>query len=337
MTAGINIINVSGGKVREEIEMDRPPTPPWLRPPASYKPKGKFAEKLKAKMVVVPPASQQIMKKVSVSATPPLVEVKSDTDLAQAAANEEIPRTESALEQLARTASAAKFVEDIVNGDNSVGETQVDGGKKLSQTSLQGSFEALMSMDIQSVENLVELASSSNSSALLAEINKSSSDVSGKNNQSSANLSSRMESFIKSLSSANLLKAGLDSTAALGSLLNATSSNSIFDAEKFAKRVESMTGFSQLRAEDGLATGSHNSVDDFLSLVASGDIPHQDPNMLKVPLQKVMQQNGVGPKGSKRKFSQQQLAALASRLTGSTMSLTEMSCGGSALKKRKKK
>ena len=99
--------------------------------------------------------------------------------------------------------------------------------------------------------------------------------------------------------------------------------------ERFGKRVESSTGFSQLRAEDGLAIGAHNSVDDFLSLVASGDIPHQDPNMLKVPLQKVMQHGNVattpGTIGSKRKLSQQHLAALASRLSDS------------GLKKRQKK
>jgi hypothetical protein len=82
-------------------------------------------------------------------------------------------------------------------------------------------------MDIHSVENLVELASSS--SALLSELNKSGSFEDMNNNQSSTNLSTRMESFIKSLSNANLLKHGLDSSLAFGSLLNATSSSSLFD------------------------------------------------------------------------------------------------------------
>eukprot|EP00581_Thalassiosira_minuscula_P012836 CAMPEP_0183716632 /NCGR_PEP_ID=MMETSP0737-20130205/10467_1 /TAXON_ID=385413 /ORGANISM="Thalassiosira miniscula, Strain CCMP1093" /LENGTH=852 /DNA_ID=CAMNT_0025945925 /DNA_START=136 /DNA_END=2696 /DNA_ORIENTATION=- len=374
----INIINV--GKVREEIEFERPPTPPWLRPPSTYSPKGKFAEKTKAaapvkeddapKSVPTPapaPAGASQLPKVSVSSTPPLVDVKSDTEKAMeaiqrssssldqlaraastAASSEEIPRTESALEQLARTASAAKFVEDLVNGDNSIGATQTEDGKKLSQTKLQGSFEALMSMDIQSVENLVELAASSQSSTLLSELSKVSTTSAGGtasvkiNEQSSDKLSSRMESFFKSLSSANLLKSGLDSSAALGSLLNAASTSSF---EELSKRIESSTGFSQLRAEDGLANGSHNSVDDFLSLVASGDIPHQDPNMLKVPLQKVMQQTGLGSKGNlggsksnlKRKLSQQQLFALASRLAGSSSNLSELTCGASALRKRRKK
>lgn len=102
--------------------------------------------------------------------------------------------------------------------------------------------------------------------------------------------------------------------------------------EKFSKRVESSTGFSQLRAECSHSSGIHDSVEDFLSLVASGDIPHQDPNMLQVPLQKVLQQGGcVSMVGSKRKLSQHQLVALASRLAGSSNNLSDM------FKKRKTK
>lgn len=118
--ATISLINIGGGKVRAEFELDRPPTPPWLRPPASYKPKGRFAEKMKAKTVVIPPAATQKTQKVSISSTPPPADFKSDTEkamaalersacsldrLARAASSEDIPRTESALEQLARTAS----------------------------------------------------------------------------------------------------------------------------------------------------------------------------------------------------------------------------------------
>ena len=54
-------------------------------------------------------------------------------------------------------------------------------------------------------------------------------------------------------------------------------------------RVDSSTGLTALRMQDGLAQ-RNTSVDDFLSLVASGDIPHQDPHMLNVPLQSVLQQ-----------------------------------------------
>ena len=124
---------------------------------------------------------------------------------------------------------AAKFVEDIVNGEE---DTEVPN-KKLSKSSIQGSFEALMSMDIHSVENLVELAATSNSSAILSELNKTYSDA-GKGT-SSNNLSNRMESFIKSLSTANLLKSGLDSQQAIGSLLGSTSS--FFDGGKLLRRM----------------------------------------------------------------------------------------------------
>ena len=116
---------------------------------------------------------------------------------------------------------AAKFVEDIVNGDSSTDE-------KFSHSTLHGSFEALMNMDLGSVENLVELAATSNSSAILAELSKNYNN-NLKYNQSSANMSSRMESFIKSLSNANLMKYGLSSQHALESLLHANSTN-IFDA-----------------------------------------------------------------------------------------------------------
>lgn len=109
----------------------------------------------------------------------------------------------------------------------------------------------------------------------------------------------------------------------------------IFRTEKYSSRngrVESSTGFSQLRAEGGLNTdGRHDSVQDFLSLVASGDIPHQDPNMLQVPL-KVMTRAG-----SKRKLSQHQLAALATRL-GSTNAVpgTDTTTKPKSSKKRRK-
>ena len=92
-------------------------------------------------------------------------------------------------------------------------------------------YETSFEEYIHSVENLVELAATSNSSAILSELNKSYSDGL-KNNLSSTCLSSRMESFIKSLSSANLFKSGLDSQQALGSLLHESSSN-IFDSGMF--------------------------------------------------------------------------------------------------------
>ena len=119
--------------------------------------------------------------------------------------------------------------------------------------------------------------------------------------------------------------------------MNGTNPTLYFYPDKISGRNESSTGFSQLRAADGLANGPHDSVGDFLSLVASGDIPHQDPNLLQVPLQKVMQQAGISKLGSKRKLSQQQLSALASHLAGSINNLSEAAAASGATQSKKKK
>jgi hypothetical protein len=255
-------------------DSDRPPTPPWLKPPAKYKSaRTVAAEKLRAiananaqiSHTASTPRAKHQRRKSSASSTKkdnkkPMPPVQSRT------ATAEIPRTESALEQLARTASgemmndschsypiiifccsnvplfvvssAAKFVEDMVNGEAQSGEAQ-SKETKLSHLSLQGSFEALMSLDMNSVENLVNLASTSNLSSDTTDetkqLNKSIEEITG------TKLSSRMESFIKSLSSANLLKGGVSSSDALGGLLanlqNSLndphgSSSDIFDAGK---------------------------------------------------------------------------------------------------------
>ncbi|KAL7458165.1 hypothetical protein ACHAWC_009701 [Mediolabrus comicus] len=361
-----NLMKIGGVKGGDDLEMDAPPTPPWLRPPAKYKPTGKFAERLeakakaaaerKAKLAAAAAAAAATAAQASASSaageskrTQPLKADSSLEQLTRTASNEGVPRTESALEQLARTASAAKFVEDIVNGDGS-DEAKV-GGKKLSQSALQGSFDALMSMDLQSVENLVELASSSNLASLLTESKSSAQMETFIQNLSSGNLlKSGNESHValggllQSLSKGNLLKVGEDSHVALGNLLQSiqtdlhdenSSSNNLFDPEKFINRAESVTGFSKLRTKDGLAKGG--SVEDFLSLMASGDIPHQDPSLLNVPLQKVMQQYGVGAANSlKRKLSQQQLSALASRISRSRLagSASNINEKGSVKKQR---
>jgi hypothetical protein len=64
------------------------------------------------------------------------------------------------------------------------------------------------------------------------------------------------------------------------------------DDQNFAdllKRVDSSTGLTALRMQDGLYR-RNSSVEDFLSLAASGDIPHQDPALLQVPLMQHQQE-----------------------------------------------
>ena len=76
-------------------------------------------------------------------------------------------------------------------------------------------------------------------------------------------------------------------------------------------RTDSSTGLTALRMQDGLAQ-RNTSVDDFLSLVASGDIPHQDPHMLNVPLHSVLQQQ----QHAAQFLAQQQLLAQAANGSG---------------------
>ena len=107
-------------KGADDLEMDAPPTPPWLRPPAKYKPTGKFAKRLeakakaaaerKAKLAAAAAAATAAQASASSAAgeskrTQPLKADSSLEQLTRAASNEGVPRTESALEQLARTAS----------------------------------------------------------------------------------------------------------------------------------------------------------------------------------------------------------------------------------------
>lgn len=123
--AAVMNMNIGGNGTRDDVELEnRPPTPPWLKPPSTYKPRGKFAEKASVGGAPLAPdeesESSSMPQRVSVTSTPPLVEVLSDTEMTQGLeptlrsvssmdrlvqAAEELPRTESALEQLARTAS----------------------------------------------------------------------------------------------------------------------------------------------------------------------------------------------------------------------------------------
>jgi hypothetical protein len=110
----------------DDLELDAPPTPPWLRPPSKYRPTGKFAERLEAKAkaaaerkaklaaaaaaAAAAQASDEVKKPEAISAAvPPLQQ------LSRTASSEAIFRTESALEQLARTASGEfKFVLEML-------------------------------------------------------------------------------------------------------------------------------------------------------------------------------------------------------------------------------
>ena len=211
----------------------------------------------------------------------------------------------------------------------------------------QSSFDALMSLDFQSLQsidnlaNLIQTGGSSKQDLPKAGLKNWDGGNHGGGNDSSPNLAAAMaaaaaaaggtggnlsnratsevtmENLLRSLSSNNVKKDGggagtggdlgtsnadfnqlLKSLQSTNSLAGAgASANNLFgsmsgtSAMNLASmlRTDSSTGLTALRMQDGLAQ-RNTSVDDFLSLVANGDIPHQDPHMLNVPLQSVMQQ-----------------------------------------------
>ena len=295
-------------------EPNRPPTPPWLKPPEKYVSKRASRKKMRMMPVYQPPVPPTATATQPVGTRGPTVTIAKPTvtdDITTSNSKPEIKKSESALEQLARTASAAKFVEDIVNGDSGLGDLEIKGSK-LSSLSLQGSFQALLSLDMDSVENLAQLSSSNLSCEELNRLAESQKRGSGSKS------SSRMESFIKSLSNANM-KESISNFLQKSSTQDFTDdfmhdvsssglSKLLESSTGLSKLVESSTGLSKLRAISELNSSVHNSVEDFLSLMATGDIPHEDTAMLSAPLRKV-----IGSSDSSCKMSQHQLLKLASR------------------------
>jgi len=265
----------------------------------------------------------------------------------------------------------------------------------------QSSFDALMSLDfqsLQSIDNLANLIQTGGGGLPPSEVPKSglknwSMDLTNAAaaQSSSGNISSlanarrlasegRMDSLIRSLSSGNVGKrapgastsaatinaststspgSASTSNASFNNLLqniqglggdqanngnnsnngsssglnNLLGSGNPYSAMSLANmlRVDSSTGLTALRMQDGLVQ-RNSSVDDFLSLVASGDIPHQDPHMLNVPLQSVMQHqqsNQTGAQAAATYLAHQQLLAQAAN--GGNSALTNALAARAAL------
>lgn len=196
----------------------------------------------------------------------------------------------------------------------------------------QNSFDALMSLDfqsLQSIDNLANLIQSGgmnhvpesglrNAEFVASRTMGSSGDFSSARHLGSAG---RMESFLRNFSNSNMGQnnnSSSNSNANLSSLLqsmgnlnqfgngnigsmsgnggnNSSSNLWASNAQSAASlanllRQDSSTGLTALRMQDGLNSQRNSSVDDFLSLMAAGDIPHQDPSMLDIPL--MQQQHG---------------------------------------------
>ena len=276
----------------------------------------------------------------------------------------------SAMAQIARNASAARLASMAAAGSSmnnlllksglsrdQLSQLARDGG--MSSASLsnmmdrQSSFDALMSLDLQSLQSIDNLAnliqSGSARPGSIPQNGLKNADfnlgtrVPSNHAFSNPNLASafaghgssagfadhtharrlasigRMESLLRSLSSQNVNKLGSSgvgggggSNANFNNLLQSMqnnlntsggSTNSLFgnvntnsaSALSLANlfRADSATGLSALRMQDGL-NQRNSSVDDFLSLVAAGDIPHQDASLLNLSLMQQQQQQGVG-------------------------------------------
>jgi len=314
---------------------------------------------------------------------------------AAAAANSNSGLSNSAIASIARNASAARLAGITAAGSSmnnlllksGLSRDQLtrlarDGGvSSASLTNMmdrQSSFDALMSLDLQSlqsIDNLANLIQSGNT--LPGQIpqnglnnwsadnsNHLASSVTAKSNGSSSNMSDlasarrlasvgRMQSLLRSLSNQNMNKGssgGSNSNfsnllQSMQSNLGNTSQNSLFNnnngnsisngnansALSLANllRADSSTGLSALRAQDGL-NQRNSSVDDFLSLVAAGDIPHQDPSLLNIPLMQQQQQqhhnlNQSGAHAAATFLAQQQLLAQAGSSTSALASVLAQS------------
>jgi hypothetical protein len=120
---------------------------------------------------------------------------------------------------------------------------------------------------------------------------------------------------------------GLSSTIGFGSQSNPLSGSSVADLANLL-RHDSHTGLSALRMKDGMPQ-RNSSVDDFLSLMAAGDIPHQDASLLNVPLMQQQRQNQSSQELAAHQLAQQLLqvgnsgsmsnAALANLLASRSM------------------
>jgi len=298
---------------------------------------------------------------------------------AAAAANSNSGLSNSAMASIARNASAARLAGITAAGSSmnnlllksGLSRDQLtrlarDGGvSSASLTNMmdrQSSFDALMSLDLQSLQSIDNLANLIQSGSTLPgqvpqnglknwsaeNCNNLASSVNVKSNGSSNNISDlasarrmasvgRMQSLLRSLSNQNMNKnpsGGSNSNfsnllqsmqSSLGngsqnSLFNNNNGNSHSNATSALSlanllRADSSTGLSALRAQDGL-NQRNSSVDDFLSLVAAGDIPHQDPSLLNIPLMQQQQQhhhnpNQSGAQAAATFLAQQQLLAQA--------------------------
>lgn len=168
---------------------------------------------------------------------------------------------------------------------NSNGHMNNHNGNRLSSTASlsnaarrlasQNNFESLM-RNISSNNNLSRTGLNNDDFG-----NGGGNTTNGNNNNNGQSSSANLQSLFQSMSNnggnismSSLLNGNNASAASLANLLRADNSS---------------TGLSALRNSDGLSGRNTTSVEDFLSLMATGDIPHQDPAVLNLPLSHLQQ------------------------------------------------
>ena len=184
------------------------------------------------------------------------------------------------LANLIQTGGAQRQAPAVGMKNWSADQNQSDGNRLSSNASLSNAARRLASHN--NFETLMRNLSQNNMGRMGSDnndFNGNSGDGNNNNVNSSANLQSLLQSMNNngngSTSMSSLLGGNNASTASLANLLRADNSS---------------TGLSALRNSDGLNGRNTTSVEDFLSLVATGDIPHQDPAVLNLPLSQFQQQ-----------------------------------------------
>jgi hypothetical protein len=208
-------------------------------------------------------------------------------------------------------------VSGMKNADFGAMLSAASSRNNLNTSSPPGSLEQDFS---DAAQRLANANSANRMDALLRNLSNSNvpSSSSGGGDTSNAALSNLLQSMQANLHQLN----GQGGNASTSSLFNQngmdgngnSASQSALNLARFL-RPESSTGLSALRMQDGLSQRNSSSVDDFLSLVAAGDIPHQDPSLLNVPL---MQQQDAAAK----LLAQQQLLQASGSTSAFGNSLT---------------
>ena len=303
----------------------------------------------------------------------------------------------NSLAQMARTASAARFGafgnrpnnNSLTNlmlktGFSRDQLSQMANDRGLSSTSLsnmtgrKNSFDALMSLEFQSLQsidnlaNLIQtggnqskapetglknwsadvsgngagglssaarrLASASNLEAFMRSLSNNNMNANGEADAGANN--SNLQSLLQGMSNGNLVGAANSMSSLIGAGgAGGTNAASAASLANMIRENQSSTGLSALRSQDG-TYNRNTSVEDFLSLMAAGDIPHQDASLLNLPLSQLQQiqqqqlQQQQGSNGGNKGPSMTNFELLQQMANQSTTDLKRKAEGGKDERKK---